>query len=87
MAANIYIYCPSGVDGLSRCDLEEELEAFFGESAEDCGAGSGNMGFNLDYELADGEDPDAWADRPGHRAACRDLRGGKSRRRPGNLCD
>jgi hypothetical protein len=63
VAANIYVYCPSGVDGLVRCDLEEELEAFFGDAAEDCGAGSGNAGFNLDYELAEGEDPDAWADR------------------------
>ena len=63
VAANIYVYCPSGVDGLARCDLEEELEAFFGGAAEDCGAGSGNAGFNLDYELAEGEDPEAWADR------------------------
>ena len=63
MAANIYVYCPSGVDGLSRCDLEEELEAFFGDAAEDSGAGSGEMGFNLDYDLADGEDHNAWADR------------------------
>ena len=63
MAANIYIYCPSGVGGLDRCDLEEELEAFFGNAAEDCGAGTGLAGFNLDYELAEGEDPHAWADR------------------------
>lgn len=63
MAANVYVYCPAGVDGLDRSDLEEELEAFFGEAAEDCGAGSGVGGFNLDYELADGEDPHAWADR------------------------
>ena len=63
MAANIYVYCPSGRGGLSRADLEEELEAFFGDAAEDCGAGSGKDGFNLDYELTDGEDADAWADR------------------------
>jgi hypothetical protein len=63
VGANIYIYCPSEVLGLARCDLEEELEAFFGGAAEDVGAGSGNAGFNLDYELAEGEDPDAWADR------------------------
>src|SRR2546430_12281822 len=63
VAANIYIYCPSGSDGLARCDLEEELEAFFGGAAEDCGAGSGADGFNLDYELVAGEDPHAWADR------------------------
>jgi hypothetical protein len=63
VAANIYVYCPSGVDGLSRCDLEEELEAFFGGAAEDCGAGTGQRGFNLDYEFAPGQDPHAWADR------------------------
>ena len=63
MAANIYIYCPAGADGLSRCNLEEELEAFFGGTAEDCGAGIGIAGFNLDYALAAGEDPHAWADR------------------------
>ena len=63
MGATIYIYCPSGVPGLARCDLEEKLEAFFGGTAEDVGAGSGSAGFNLDYELAKGEKPDAWADR------------------------
>jgi hypothetical protein len=63
MGANIYVYSPSGVPGLDRCDLEEELEAFFAGAAEDVGAGSGNTGFNLDYELAEGADPDAWADR------------------------
>jgi hypothetical protein len=63
MAANIYVYCPSGGKGLSRADLEEELEEFFGDAAEDCGAGSGKDGFNLDYELEDDEDPEVWADR------------------------
>ena len=63
MGANIYIYCPSGQPGLSRSDLEEELEAFFGDAAEHVEAGSGAPGFNLDYELAEDEDPDAWADR------------------------
>jgi hypothetical protein len=63
VAANIYVYCPSGMDGLSRCDLEEKLETFFGEAAEVTGAGSGQMGFNLDYELADGENHDTWAER------------------------
>jgi hypothetical protein len=63
MGANIYIYCPSGQSGLARCDLEEELETFFGDAAEDVGAGSGKLGFNLDYELAGGEDHEAWADR------------------------
>lgn len=63
MGANIYIYCPFSQPGLARCDLEEELETFFGSAAEDVGAGSGAPGFNLDYELGEGEDPDAWADR------------------------
>ena len=63
MAANIYVYCPPGADGLPRGELEAELEEFFGGAAEDCGAGSGIKGFNLDYELAEGEDPNAWADR------------------------
>lgn len=63
MAANIYIYCPDRKDGIDRCDLEEELEAFFGDAAEDSGGGSGQGGFNLDFDLADGEDPHSWADR------------------------
>ncbi len=63
MAANILIYCHSGEQGCDRSDLEEELEKFFGEAAENCGAGGGCAGFNLDYELADGEDPHAWANR------------------------
>lgn len=63
MAANLYVYCPPGEDGPSRCDLGEELEAFFGEAAEDCGAGSGIAGFNLDYEFTPGHDPQEWADR------------------------
>jgi hypothetical protein len=63
VAANIYIYCPSGVPGLSRGDLEEKLEEFFGDAADDSGAGSGEAGFNLDFDLEDGEDPHAWADR------------------------
>ncbi len=63
MGANIYVYCPAGEAGLARCDLEEELESFFGAAAEDVGAGSGRAGFNLDYELAEGEEPQQWADR------------------------
>src|SRR5438270_6426131 len=63
VAANIYLYCRADDDGLDRDDIAEELEAFFGDAAEDCGAGSGIDGFNLDYELADGEDPHAWTDR------------------------
>ena len=63
MVANIYIYCPSGVTGLDRDGLEEELESFSGDAAEDSGAGGGGAGFNLDYDLVDGEDPHAWADR------------------------
>jgi hypothetical protein len=63
MPANIYVYCPAGKKGLSRDDLEEELEDFFGDAAEDCGSGTGKAGFNLDYELSEGEDPHAWADR------------------------
>jgi hypothetical protein len=63
MAANIYVYIPLVEDGLDREDLADALEAFFGDAAEECGSGSGKAGFNLDYELADGEDADAWADR------------------------
>jgi hypothetical protein len=61
--ANIYVYCPVGEEGPSRCELEKELEAFFGGAAEDCGAGTCQRGFNLDYEFTPGQDPHAWADR------------------------
>lgn len=60
---NIYIYFPVDPDGPARVDIAEELEEFFGEAAEDCGGGAGINGWNLDYELAEGEDPHAWADR------------------------
>jgi hypothetical protein len=63
VAANLYLYCPADGDGPSRCDLEEELETFFGRAAEDSGAGSGLGVFNLDFDFAPGQDPHAWADR------------------------
>jgi hypothetical protein len=63
VAANIYVYCPVGKAGLSRGELEHELEVFFGTAAEDCGGGSGIKGFNLDYVLVEDEDPQVWADR------------------------
>ncbi len=63
MAANIYVYCPPDMSGPDRYDLEERLETFFGDAAENCGAGSGEAGYHLDYELAEGEDPHEWADR------------------------
>lgn len=48
---------------MARADLEEELESFFDGAAEDCGAGAGKAGFNLDYEFTEGVDVHAWADR------------------------
>ncbi len=64
MAANIYVYCPSGEEGLYRGKLEAELEDFFGTSAELCGGGGGGAkGFNIDFELVDGEDLEAWVER------------------------
>jgi hypothetical protein len=47
----------------SAAPVAEELEAFFGAAAEDCGSGGGACGFNLDYEPGAGEDPHARADR------------------------
>jgi hypothetical protein len=63
MAALINVYIPAADNGMDRENLAEELEAFFSDAAEECGAGTGRAGFNLDYELADGEAADAWADR------------------------
>ena len=63
MAANICVYCPADEDGPFRCDLEEALETFFNGAAEDCGAGVGVNGFNVDYEFGPGQDPHPWADR------------------------
>lgn len=97
MAVNIYVYCPSDAGGPSRGDLEEELEAFFGGAAEDCGAGAGLGMFNLDYELSDGEDPHAWADRlkpflaglgvaPGLCSTCFPTVGNRARSGGGSRC-
>jgi hypothetical protein len=60
MVTDIYIYCPSGEAGACRGDLEYEVEEFFGSAARFSGAGSGERGFNLDFELADGEDVESW---------------------------
>ena len=63
MPHQISIYCPADGAGLSRSELEEQLSGFFSDSAEDVGAGSGESGFNLDYELAAGEDCELWSNR------------------------
>lgn len=64
MPADIYVYCPAGEEeGLIRGDLEYELEEFFGEAALVSGGGGGLMGFHIDFELADGQDVDAWVER------------------------
>jgi hypothetical protein len=60
MGACIYIYCPTGEQGAMRGDLEDEVEEFFGGAAECVGGGSGVQGFNLDFELADGQDVESW---------------------------
>lgn len=59
MPTDVYIYCPSGEEGAIRGDLEYDLEDFFGAAARFSGGG-GVPGFNLDFELADGEDVEAW---------------------------
>jgi hypothetical protein len=63
VATSIYIYCPAGEEGAARCDLEDDLEEFFGSAAECVGGGSGVKGFNIDFELADGEDVELWVSR------------------------
>lgn len=63
MPATIYVYCNSSDGSPDRCDLEEALEEFFGAEAEDCGAGTGCGGFNLDFAVADGVDLDVLANR------------------------
>ena len=63
MPTDIYVYCPAGEEGPIRGDLEWELEEFFGTAAFMSGGGGGLMGFNLDFELADGEDVELWTDR------------------------
>ncbi len=60
MGTSIYIYCPTGEEGANRGDLEYEAEGFFGGAAKVTGGGGGSDGFNLDFELADGEDVDSW---------------------------
>jgi hypothetical protein len=71
VGAKLYVYSPSGQPGLDRSDLEAVLEEFFDGAAEDVGAGSGQAGFNLDYELREGEVPQMWADR--HRDFLRSI--------------
>ncbi|MCA9620179.1 MAG: hypothetical protein KC731_14245 [Myxococcales bacterium] len=61
--AHIYVYCGTDDDGLDRADLEAALEEFFGGRGEECGGGSGVHGFNVDFELATGEDPHPWVER------------------------
>ena len=51
MATCLYIYCPSGEDGAIRCDLEIDIENFFGQAARNVGGGGGEAGFNLDFEF------------------------------------
>jgi hypothetical protein len=63
MATNIFIYCPSGEEGAIRADLEIDVENFFGRAAENGGGGGGVAGFNIDLELAAGEDVDSWVAR------------------------
>lgn len=63
MATDIYIYFPTGKEGAGRGELQDDIEDFFGNAAEDVGAGSGIKGSNLDYELADGEDVEQWVTR------------------------
>lgn len=63
MAANIYVYSSTDDSTMSRLALEEELDVFFGDAAENMGGGSGLKGFNLDYELKSDEDLNLWADR------------------------
>ena len=41
------VIIPAADDGLDREDLANELEAFYGDSAKDCGAGSGKAGFSM----------------------------------------
>ena len=60
MPTDIYIYCLSGEEGAIRGDLEYDVEEFFGAAARFSGARGGVPGFNLDFELADGEDVEAW---------------------------
>jgi hypothetical protein len=63
---DVYIYSPpptEGVEGACRSDLEDAVEEFFGSAAEMTGAGSGSLGFNLDFALADGEDVESWVAR------------------------
>lgn|GEM_PF-4277064 len=63
MAANVYLYVPASDDGPDREGIVDEMEAFFGGAAEECGAGAGADGFNLDYAFTPHQDPHVWADR------------------------
>jgi hypothetical protein len=63
MATDIFNYCPSGDAGAIRGDLEYDLEGFFGEAASCTGGGGRVDGFNLDFELCDGQDEDSWVTR------------------------
>jgi hypothetical protein len=46
-----------------RGDLEIEVEDFFGSAAKYIGGGGGEAGYNIDYELAKGEDVETWVAR------------------------
>jgi len=66
VGAEIYINCfdePVWGHGAIRGNLEWDLEEFFGGAASQCGGSSGTEGFNLDFELAEGENLDHWVSR------------------------
>ena len=63
MAVTIDINFPSGPEGAGRFDLEKALENFFGAAAELVGGTGGAAGWELSFELAAGEDAEAWVAR------------------------
>lgn len=63
MAVTIEITFPHATQGAGRDELEDRLEDFFGPAAEMVGSGGGAEGSDLLFELAEGEEAEAWIDR------------------------
>lgn len=63
MGGEFSISGPPGGDRNERARVEDEIDELLGTAGENVGAGSGIKGWDLSYELDNGEDLDEWVGR------------------------